>query len=169
MFLDYYFIWRDLLLLSSYSSIKGIRYNSEGNRLIFMEKFTGPQVIDLLTLNNGDENEWKKTLTTADRQMDCNWGLGTCCFAGANDELVVATSSQRKDLYIWSVPNGRFNTIVLDQPRRLPSGQQHPFIPCMGYSKHRSSLIACYSACLRDGSNGGFKVWCPFRLPQLPH
>ena len=111
-------------------------------------------------LNNGDENEWKKKL---DRQVDRYWALGTCCFAGANDELVVATSSHHKDLYVWSVPNGRFNTIVLDQPRRLPSGKQ--WITAMGYSKHRSSLIACYNV----GSNGDIKVWCPFRLPQLPH
>ena len=131
-----------------------------------MEQYAGPQVIDLLTINKSDENEWKKTLRTADRQMDRNWGLVPsphCLFAGANDELVVATSSQRKDLYIWSVPNGRFNTIVLDQPRRLPSGNQR--ITGMGYSKHRSSLIACYT----DGSNGEIIVWCPFRLPQLPH
>ena len=160
MVLDYYFIWRDLLLLSSGWCIRGLRYNSEGNRLIFMEQYAGPHVIDLLTLNNGDENEWKKKL---DRQVDRYWALGTCCFAGANDELVVATSSHHKDLYVWSVPNGRFNTIVLDQPRRLPSGKQ--WITAMGYSKHRSSLIACYNV----GSNGDIKVWCPFRLPQLPH
>ena len=54
-----------------------------------------------------NETEGKKSLSTADpkqvKQHFLTFKGASCCFAGANDELVVAASHD-SDLYIWSVP-----------------------------------------------------------------
>ena len=92
--------------------------------------------------------------------MDHNWTeQGVCCFAGANDELVVA-ASRRGDLHVWSVPEGRFNRSTIHrQTMHLTFDDQE--ISGVFYSKHRSTLV----------SSGGFnhiKTWTAFKLPQLP-
>ena len=125
-----------------------------------MEEDAGPQIIDIAAFKSGGENEGKKTLTTTD-QMDLRLGLGTCCFAGANDELVVSASN-RSNLYFWYVSNyGRLDTaIAANQPRRLHQGDQ--MITATGYSKQRSTMISC-------ATTGEIAVWNPFKLPQKPH
>ena len=87
-----------------------------------MEEDAGPQVVDIAAFQRGGKSEGKKTLTTPDQIDREGGGLGTFCFAGANDE-VVATSMNR-DWNVWSVPNGRLNTIALDQLVRLPSAPE---------------------------------------------
>ena len=66
---------------------------------------TCPQVIDLASFISGGEDEGKKKLTST-VEKNHNWAVsGVCCFAGANDELVVA-ASLLDDLHFWSVPEG---------------------------------------------------------------
>lgn len=89
--------------------------------------------------------------------MDHDWELGTCCFAGANEELVVA-ASRYKDLNVRSAPNDRLNTIALDHLVRLPSGADLG-ITAIGYSKHRSTLISC--AFTMERSKCGLLSNCP--------
>ena len=149
---------RDLFLLST-NWCNGIRYDSKGDRLIFMETDAGPQVIDLASFTSGGENEGKKTLTST-VENDHNWAdNGACCFAGANDELVVAASRNRH-LHVWSVPEGRFDRSTIHrQTMHLTFDDQE--ISGVFYSKHRSTLV----------SSGGFnhiKTWTAFKLPQLP-
>ena len=122
-----------------------------------MEEDAGPQVVDIAAFQSGGMSEGKKTVTTPD-QMDRDWELGTGCFAGANDELVVATSKHR-DLNVWSVPNSRVNTSALDTLMRLPSGTAQGSFSAIGYSKQHSTLISCTFI-------GEIKVWSPFKLPQ---
>jgi len=68
-----------------------MRYDSKGDRLIFLET-NGPQVIDLASfISGGGENQGKKKLTsTVEKGHRWTVNNGVCCFAGANDELVVA-------------------------------------------------------------------------------
>ena len=121
-----------------------------------MEEDAGTQVVELAAFQSGKE---KKTLTTPD-QMDRDWaGCGTCCFAGANDELVVATSKNR-DLNVWSVPNGRLNTIAQNHLMRLPSSPDR-FVSAIDYSKKRSALISCVN--FKE-----IKMWTSYKLLQPP-
>ena len=151
---------RDFLLLSSATICNGIRYNSKGDRLIFKE-ITGPQVIDLESFISGGENEGKKTLTSV-VEKDYNWTLfGTCCFAGANDELVVAVSDW-EDLHFWSVPEGRFDSSSPINQQIMHFTVDDHQIRGIFYSKHRSALISC----------GGLKNCLNFKwkmIPEFPH
>ena len=127
------------MLLSSADRIcNGIRYNSNGDRLIFLDT-AGPRVIDLESFISGGGDEGKKKLTSA-IEKDHRWvSNGVCCFAGANDELVVA-ASYSNDLHVWSVPQGRFDSSSIHQQiMQLTFKDQQ--IKGVFYNKHRSTLV----------------------------
>ena len=155
-------ITRDLLLLSDDSNCVQIQYNSKGDRLLFVSKHDGPQVIDLSTFVSGNEVEGKMKLV-AD-----NWWsyYGACCFAGSKDELVVAAS---RDLHIWSVsPEGRFNSstaggAVVEHLMRIPSKFNEPSNAKLCFSKERSALISN-----RYVSSVSIRFWTPYKLPEQP-
>ena len=158
--MSFYFV-RDLVLLSTNGACGNVQYNRNGNRLLFMER-EGPQVIDLSAFINSGGNKGKKNLTITDHPP--NWPITLpCCFAGTNDELVVATSNHHQDgLYIWSVPAcaARFHSIEADQKTtRLHTNGAN--ISAMFFSKNRCALVAC-------GLNKPIQVWTPFKLPQIP-
>ena len=149
----------DLLLLSSDRFCDGIHYNSDGDRLIFKE-ITGPQVIDLSVFTGGSELKGKKKLTST-VEKNHSWTVnGACCFAGANDELVVAASNW-DDLHVWSVSQGHLNSSADNQQIMfLPFDDQN--ISGVFYSKERSALISC-------SVGNHTKVWTSFQLPQVPN
>jgi len=156
-------ITRDLLLLSAYRC-RAIQYNSEGDRLLFLE----PQVIDLSTfVSNGNADEGKKKLV-GEENMDFDWakfGI-SCCFAGSKDELVVV-ASRKRDLFIWSVPPGRFNSstaggAVVEQLMRIPSKFADQGAG-LCFSKERSALISS------GFGDDQIKVFTSYKLPQQPN
>ena len=117
----------------------GIRYDSKGDRLIYMEN-AGPQVIDLASFISGGENEGKKKLTPT-VEKDHNWAdNGACCFAGANDELVVAASRNRH-LHVWSVPEGRFDRSTIHRQTMHLTFDDDQDVSGVFYNKHRSTLV----------------------------
>ena len=124
-----------------------------------MDTAAGPQVIDLASFISGDENEGRKKLASV-IEKDHNWTEhGTCCFAGANDELVVA-ASLNDDVHVWSVPEGQLNSSTDNQQiMHLTFDDQE--IRGIFYSKHRNALISC-------GNFNQIKTWTAFKLPQLP-
>ena len=74
------------------------------------------------------------------------------CFAGGDDELVVALSSNNHNLFIWSVPEGRGDRNIGQSLLSL-SGHQHAVIN-VRYSKVTSRLAS--------GDDGGIiKLWTP--------
>ena len=77
-------------------------------------------------------------------------GNSNCCFAGDDDELVVASSSDR-NMYIWSVPEGRGDQTI---NQSLLSLTGHPyFINHVRYCKATSTLASI--------SFGAIKLWTP--------
>ena len=117
----------------------------------------GPQVIDLSVFTGGSELEGKKKLTST-VEKDHYWAInGACCFAGANDELVVSASNWG-DLHVWSIPQGHLNSSADNQPIMfLPFDDANSVF----YSKERSALISCYT-------RNQIKVWTSYKLPQVP-
>ena len=72
------------------------------------------------------------------------------CFAGDNDELAVASSSDHR-LFIWSVPEGRGDQTI---NQSLLSLTGHPyFINHVRYCKATSTLASI--------SFGAIKLWTP--------
>ena len=79
-------------------------------------------------------------------------GRSINCFAGDDDELVVAPSSDN-NLFIWSVPEGRGDDRTIDQSLLSLTGHQHR-ICNMRYCKSTSTLAS--------GDFGGVvKLWTP--------
>ena len=123
----------------------------------------GPQVIDLASfISGGGENVGKKKLTST-VEKNHNWAVnGVCCFAGANDELVVA-ASYCDDLHVWSVPEGRIDSSTDNrQIMHLVTFDDDQEITGVFYSKRRSTLVSC------NGEDGIIKTWTSYKLPQLP-
>ena len=80
-------------------------------------------------------------------------GLSACCFAGDEDELVVAPSAVDHNLHIWSVCDGPNGNRSLDQSLLSLSGHQQS-LNNVRYSKAISSLASC------DADNV-IKLWSP--------
>ena len=77
--------------------------------------------------------------------------LRSSCFAGDDDELVVAPSSDHQ-LFIWSVPEGRGDRTI-DQSLLSLTGHQHA-VNGVRYCKATSTLAS--------GDDGGIiKLWTP--------
>jgi hypothetical protein len=144
---------RDLLLLSTDKYSTGVRYNSKGNRLVFLET-GGPHVIELAAFVSGGMKDGKKNLISTD-QNDNHWTEHdyNCCFAGANDELIVAASHHR-GLLVWHVSDIGFNSSPVNQLKRLQYIQE---VTSVCYSQQRGVLIAC-------GISDDIRVWTPFNL-----
>ena len=111
-----------------------------------MDTAAGPQVIDLESFISGGKNEGKKTLTSTVKNVH-NWAPinGVCCFAGANDELVVA-ASQCDDLHVWSVPESRFDYSTIHRQIMHFTFEDDQKITGIFYNKHRSALGAAVKA-----------------------
>ena len=73
------------------------------------------------------------------------------CFAGDNDELAVASSSDHR-LFIWSVPEGQGDRTI-DQCLLYFSGHQHS-VNAVCYTKATSTLAS-------GDEHGILKLWTP--------
>ena len=94
-----------------------------------------------------------KVQPTATGYSVSNSGLSNCCFAGDDDELVVAPSSINHNLFIWSVPDEGQGDRTIDQSLLSLTGHQH-YIFALRYCKAISNLAS--------GDNFGvIKLWTP--------
>ena len=76
-------------------------------------------------------------------------GRADFCFAGDDDELVIASSPSNPKLYVWSVPVGQGNRTI-DQPMLSLSGHQ----------RHRAVRYSKAVSTLASGDEGGsIKLW----------
>ena len=82
------------------------------------------------------------------------------CFAGKDDELVVAGVPDGK-ICIWSVPDGRGERNI-DQPLVILQGHDKRIVS-LQFSPQNCALASCG---LDDEMHESFKVWTPFNLPQ---
>lgn len=80
----------------------------------------------------------------------------SCCFAGRDDELVAAASSNQK-IYIWAIPDGRGKRSINRELLAL-SGHQ------ISIQSVRYSPLNCALASVSLGANS-VKFWTPFKLP----
>ena len=83
------------------------------------------------------------------------------CFAGKDDELVVAGSfctwNLFPNLYVWSIPDG-YGEGVVYEPLLVLRGHKSA-ITNVKYSPHNCTLASC-------DYDGKIKLWTPFQLPN---
>jgi len=76
-------------------------------------------------------------------------GRADFCFAGDDDELVIASSPSNPKLYVWSVPVGQGDRTI-DQPMLSLSGNQ----------RHRAVRYSKAVSTLASSDEGGLiKLW----------
>ena len=88
-------------------------------------------------------------LTAEGFSPSVDW-LNMCCFAGDQDQMVVAASKDHS-LRIWSVPKGEGNATTIDQSIVTLRGHQNT-IRSVRYSKATSTLAS-------GGHEGVIKLW----------
>ena len=137
------------------TNICSARFNGRGSRLLCSTQTEGPVVYNVLT----EQQRPSTNAATSDKvqlkapgySVSIGLGCSNCCFAGVDDELVVASSTDRR-FFIWSVPEGRGNRTIDKFLLSFPTG--HP------------SLINNVSFCkatftLGSISTGAIKLWTP--------
>lgn len=72
-------------------------------------------------------------------------GRNSCCFAGIDDELVIAASDD-DNLNIWSLPDSKGQDCQVNQPLRVLTTGRHDegFINCIRYSSNSSTIISSH-------------------------
>jgi len=116
------------------------RFDGKGNRLLFKPREDLSVVYNVLTDQDqrpaADGVTDKVQLTAPGYSSE---SLRSSCFAGDDDELVVAPSSDHR-LFIWSVPEGRGDRTI-DQSLLSLTGHQHD-VKAVRFCKATSTLTS---------------------------
>ena len=139
-----------------FDNTHSVEYNRKGTRLLCCEGDKQLVIYDLLPSSNGVG----KIVRLAARDYSYPFAAAnSCCFAGRDDELVAATS-YRENVFIWSVPDGKEEEQTIDDPLIILSGHESN-VSSVCYNRHYSALASCEN-------NKTIKVWTPFELPCYP-
>ena len=124
------------------------RFDVKGSRLLCMSGGGHPIVYNTQSANAAREN----VQLSAPGYSVGSYGRSNSCFAGDDDELVVAPSATDNNLFIWSVPEGRGDRTI-DQSLLSLTGHQH-HLNQVRYCKATSTVAS--------GDAGGvIKLWTP--------
>ena len=92
----------------------------------------------------------------------CGHSFTSFCFAGRDDELVVAGTccswNLFPNLYVWSVPDGQ-DEMAIDEPLLVLRGHSE-CISSVEFNPQNCALASC-------DYDGKIKLWTPFKLPQF--
>ena len=132
------------------------RFDERGSRLLCRRARNLPVVYNVPITSSEQQQQPASRVTdkvqlTAQGYSTPSNGISNCCFAGGDDELVVASSSNHNQL-IWSVPEGQGDRTI-NQPLLSLTGHRHA-INCARYSKAVSSLAS-------SDTDGIIKLWTP--------
>jgi len=130
-------------------------FDSRGTRLLFREVKSHQYVIYEVPSDDQRQNpvQVEKTELTSPGYYVPRDGLNTCCFAGDEDELVVAPSAVDHSLHIWSVCDGPNGNRRIDQSLLSLIGHKHA-LNTVRFCKVTSSLVSC-------GVENVIKLWTP--------
>lgn len=131
------------------------RFNKKGSRLLCRPEADVPTIYNISPeqqeRHQTNHRVTNRVLLTATDYSTAKNGRSNVCFAGAEDELVVASSSTN-NLFVWTVSDTRIDGII-DNPLLILSGHQRP-IHQVRYCK---SLLTLASA----DKGGLIKLWTP--------
>ena len=119
-------------------------FNDKGTRLVCEEKDYPPVVCNVPTEQR--PNEMGKVYLAA-KGFSSSRSRNSCCFAGENDELVVACSRDN-NLFIWSVPEDGGGRKI---DHSTLQGHKNSIFS-IRYCKVKSVLASC-------GREGIIKLW----------
>ena len=159
-FSDFYilFINRNFSrIVYSFPSKNGTRYarfNLSGSRLLCHETNHQLVVYDLPTIQQSICTG-KVNLKAPDFDITNVGSKEALCFAGIDDEFIIAaSSSDNDDLSIWSLPEAKgHQDLTVNQPLRVLTGHDYE-ITCVRYSREKTTLISC-------DTDGLIRLWTP--------
>jgi len=138
-----------------------VMFDAKGTRLLSREKDN----ISLLSYNaSTDGDQQNQTGAEKDKVLQLSSpgyavpkkGINVYCFAGGDDELIVASSLRDHSLHIWSIPDGGLandENRTFEQSLLTLRGHQKP-LENVRYSKAISTLASC-------GNENVIKLWTP--------
>ena len=83
--------------------------------------------------------------------QDAHLLISPCCFAGANDELVVSASSHDHGIYVWSTASNGEGERNVDRSVRVLRGHRQ-VVRSVRYNVQNDLLASC-------GEEGIIKLW----------
>ena len=132
-------------------------FDSKGTRLLCREvKSQGHQVV-IYKVPSDDQRQGpveveKTELQSPGYSVPREW-LNTCCFAGDDDELVVAPSAVNHSLHVWSVLDGPNGNRSID----------HSLLSLIGHKQALNTVRFCKATSLLAscGTEKVIKLWTP--------
>ena len=99
------------------NTISNVQFNQQGTRLLCREKNQLPFVYNFSNGQEvgGDQNRTRIMKFSSLGYAIPNCGINLSCFAGQNDELVVAASADH-GLFVWPIDQKVVDEQVVDQP-----------------------------------------------------
>ena len=132
------------------SGTRGARFNGPGTQLLCLGTDSILTIYDLPTLRHSSD-AGKVTLKNVDFANE-NSGCDAFCFAGLDDELVIAGSDD-SNLHVWSQADGKGQDLTDNQSFHALSGHKKS-IRCVRSSPDQSSIVSC-------GDGAIIKFWIP--------
>jgi len=160
----YYLTYRNLHHFPSAGTVKSVKYNGKGTRLLCSED--NWVVIHDIPIDGQQPSDAGKLKLKVATESGSNFTYHVepkkipVCFAGKDDELVAAGVPDGK-IYIWFVPDGRGQRAIY-KPLFVIEGHGKR-IQSLQFSPQNCALASC---AIDDGVHYSFKVWTPFNLPQ---
>ena len=131
-----------------------VRFNRQGTRFLCREDSQLPTVYQVPTSQQMTGGVNRKMQFSAPDYASPQVGRNLNCFAGKDDELVVAASADH-GLFVWSLPTDQkvAGDQVIDQPLVVLRGHKDD-IYAVGYNRQRDTLASA-------GQEGVIKLWTP--------
>jgi len=136
-------------------------FNSLGTRLLCRElESQGSQHIVIHKIpsegqQQGSDEQMEKIKLKSAGYTASRMGLKICCFAGEDDDLVIAASSEA-NLHIWSVPDVRSSGNGMAEQFLLSLSGHKQAINSVDYCNVISALASC-------SGDSVIKLWTPNR------
>ena len=140
-----------------------VRFNGRGTRLLCLESNYPPVLYDIAAKRQMEIGHGRMQLVMPE-EFNRPLLMDSACFAGQNDELVVA-GSEDSGIYVWTIPEG---PII---PPLTEDGGNEPLVVLRG---HRSIVnqvrfnghFGALASCSNDRE---IKFWTPLALPHSIH
>ena len=152
MFIFHSFLYSNSGAMGTWSA----QFDGSGTRLLCYEKDPSQLVVYELTTRRQQQQPISvgKIRLTAPNFTNKDVGRSACCFSGLQDELLVVSGSDSRDLYVWSLPSDdQSNRTVIDQPVKIFHGHQRNILK-VSYNSNKSALLS-------HDTGGVIKLWTP--------
>ena len=138
---------------------ESVRFNRQGTRLLCREACQLPTVYEVPTNQQMTDGVNGNVRFSAPDYTTPNFGWNNFCFAGKDDESVVAASADH-GLFVWSLPTDQqvAGEQIVDQPLVVLRGHKKD-INAVRYNRQRDTLASA-------GADKIIRLWTPIARQQ---